>query len=76
MCVPPLLVDPRTLRHEETIIIALATVSVLAVVAVAAFFGYRMMHGELPWRHAAWRSVGTFIIQGRLNVLGFFLVEF
>ncbi|XP_068446560.1 bone morphogenetic protein receptor type-2-like [Clinocottus analis] len=35
----------RPLRHEETIIIALATVSVLAVVAVAAFFGYRMMRG-------------------------------
>uniref|UniRef100_A0A8D0AWT9 receptor protein serine/threonine kinase n=1 Tax=Sander lucioperca TaxID=283035 RepID=A0A8D0AWT9_SANLU len=37
---------PRTLRYEETVIIALATVSVLAVVAVAAFFGYRMMHGD------------------------------
>ncbi|CAN9498339.1 unnamed protein product [Ophioblennius macclurei] len=36
----------RTLSHEETVIIALATVSVLAVVAVAAFFGYRMMHGD------------------------------
>ncbi|XP_069579398.1 bone morphogenetic protein receptor type-2-like [Brachyistius frenatus] len=35
-----------TLRHEETVIITLATVSVLAVVAVAAFFGYRMMHGD------------------------------
>lgn len=38
--------DPHTLHYEETIIIALATVSVLAVVAVAAFFGYRMMRGE------------------------------
>uniref|UniRef100_A0A8C3FZJ3 Serine/threonine-protein kinase receptor n=1 Tax=Cyclopterus lumpus TaxID=8103 RepID=A0A8C3FZJ3_CYCLU len=37
---------PRPLRQEETIIIALATVSVLAVVAVAAFFGYRMMRGD------------------------------
>uniref|UniRef100_A0AAQ5Z3U7 receptor protein serine/threonine kinase n=1 Tax=Amphiprion ocellaris TaxID=80972 RepID=A0AAQ5Z3U7_AMPOC len=37
---------PRPLRHEETVIITLATVSVLAVVAVAAFFGYRMMHGD------------------------------
>ncbi|XP_062236744.1 bone morphogenetic protein receptor type-2-like isoform X2 [Platichthys flesus] len=36
---------PSTLRYEETVIIALATVSVMAVVAVAAFFGYRMMHG-------------------------------
>ncbi|XP_029302934.1 bone morphogenetic protein receptor type-2-like [Cottoperca gobio] len=36
----------HTLSQEETIIIALATVSVLAVVAVAAFFGYRMMHGN------------------------------
>ncbi|XP_069376773.1 bone morphogenetic protein receptor type-2-like isoform X1 [Paralichthys olivaceus] len=38
-------INPRTLRYEETVIIALATVSVMAVVAVAAFFGYRMMHG-------------------------------
>ncbi|XP_051915129.1 bone morphogenetic protein receptor type-2-like [Hippocampus zosterae] len=37
---------PHTLRYEETIIIALATVSVLAVIAVAAFFGYRMMRGD------------------------------
>uniref|UniRef100_A0A3Q2XZ61 receptor protein serine/threonine kinase n=1 Tax=Hippocampus comes TaxID=109280 RepID=A0A3Q2XZ61_HIPCM len=37
---------PHTLRYEETIIIALATISVLAVVAVAAFFGYRMMRGD------------------------------
>lgn len=43
-------IDPRTLGYEETVIITLATVSVLAVCAVAAFFGYRMMHGELPWR--------------------------
>ncbi|XP_038157902.1 bone morphogenetic protein receptor type-2-like [Cyprinodon tularosa] len=42
---PPQLID-GTLRNEETVIIALATVSVLVVVAVAAFFGYRMMHGD------------------------------
>uniref|UniRef100_A0A7N9AXK2 receptor protein serine/threonine kinase n=1 Tax=Mastacembelus armatus TaxID=205130 RepID=A0A7N9AXK2_9TELE len=39
-------VYPRTLRYEETVIIALATVSMMAVVAVAAFFAYRMMHGD------------------------------
>ncbi|KAF3857332.1 hypothetical protein F7725_009191 [Dissostichus mawsoni] len=38
--------NPHSLSWEETIIIALATVSVLAVVAVAAFFGYRMMLGD------------------------------
>lgn len=64
VCVP-LLIDSRTLRYEETVIITLATVSVLAVLAVAAFFGYRMMHGELPWRQEEQR---TFIIQGRKNV--------
>ncbi|RVE75259.1 hypothetical protein OJAV_G00015190 [Oryzias javanicus] len=37
---------PTTLRQEETIIIALATVAVLAVLIVAAFCGYRMMHGD------------------------------
>ncbi|KAL3045762.1 hypothetical protein OYC64_013922 [Pagothenia borchgrevinki] len=37
---------PHSLSWEETIIIALATVSVLAVVAVAAFFGYRMINGD------------------------------
>lgn len=37
---------PRALGYEETVIITLATVSVLAVLAVAAFFGYRMMHGD------------------------------
>ncbi|XP_056883167.1 bone morphogenetic protein receptor type-2-like isoform X3 [Takifugu flavidus] len=36
----------RTLGYEETVIITVATVSVLAVLAVAAFFGYRMMHGD------------------------------
>ncbi|CAL8289711.1 unnamed protein product [Lota lota] len=35
----------RTLQYEETVIIALASVSVLAVVAAAALFGYRMMRG-------------------------------
>ncbi|XP_033837147.1 bone morphogenetic protein receptor type-2-like [Periophthalmus magnuspinnatus] len=39
-------VTPRALRCEETIIIALATVTVMVVVAVAAYFGYRMMHGD------------------------------
>lgn len=38
--------DSRALGYEETVIITLATVFVLAVIAVAAFFGYRMMHGE------------------------------
>ncbi|XP_068165080.1 bone morphogenetic protein receptor type-2-like [Antennarius striatus] len=36
----------HTLGYEETVIITLATVSVLAVLAVAAFFGYRVMHGD------------------------------
>uniref|UniRef100_UPI0037E9B9C5 bone morphogenetic protein receptor type-2-like isoform X1 n=1 Tax=Semicossyphus pulcher TaxID=241346 RepID=UPI0037E9B9C5 len=36
----------RTLGYEETVIITLATVSMLAVLAVAAFFGYRKMHGD------------------------------
>lgn len=44
-------IDPHTLGYEEIVIITVATVSVLAVLAVAAFFGYRMMHGELPWLH-------------------------
>uniref|UniRef100_H3D6Y2 receptor protein serine/threonine kinase n=1 Tax=Tetraodon nigroviridis TaxID=99883 RepID=H3D6Y2_TETNG len=35
-----------TLGYEETVIITVATVSVLAVLAVAAFFGDRMMHGN------------------------------
>lgn len=39
-------ITTRTLRCEEKIIIALATVSVMAVVAVAAYFGYRMMRGD------------------------------
>lgn len=50
------LVDPRTLRYEDTLIIAFASVSMMAVVAVAAFFAYRMMHGELPWCHALRKS--------------------
>ncbi|XP_041835170.1 bone morphogenetic protein receptor type-2-like [Melanotaenia boesemani] len=37
---------PGTLHHKETIIIALATISMLAVIAVAAFFGYRLLHGD------------------------------
>ncbi|KAM9328101.1 bone morphogenetic protein receptor type-2-like [Pholidichthys leucotaenia] len=36
----------RSLHHKEIVIISLATVSILAVIAVAAFFGYRMMHGN------------------------------
>uniref|UniRef100_A0A671Z295 receptor protein serine/threonine kinase n=1 Tax=Sparus aurata TaxID=8175 RepID=A0A671Z295_SPAAU len=36
----------QPLCKDETVIITLATVSVLAVFAVAAFFGYRMMHGD------------------------------
>ncbi|XP_017282329.1 bone morphogenetic protein receptor type-2 isoform X2 [Kryptolebias marmoratus] len=39
-------INTSTLRHGETVIIVLVTVSVLAVVAVAVFFGYRMMHGD------------------------------
>lgn len=54
-------IGPPTLGYEEMVIITVATVSVLAVLAVAAFFGYRMMHGELPWLHAAMKN---FIIQG------------
>uniref|UniRef100_A0A3B3B7V1 receptor protein serine/threonine kinase n=1 Tax=Oryzias melastigma TaxID=30732 RepID=A0A3B3B7V1_ORYME len=37
---------PHPLPRPETIIIALATVAVLAVLIVAAFCGYRMMHGD------------------------------
>lgn len=62
-----LLVDPHTLRYQETVIIALATVSVLAVVAVAAFFGYRMMHGELPWRLDASIIQGCFWLSFIMN---------
>lgn len=58
MC--PSFTDPRTLGYEETVVITLATVSVLAVLAVAAFFGYRMMHGELPWCHTVTKSVHYF----------------
>uniref|UniRef100_A0A3Q0T1X6 receptor protein serine/threonine kinase n=1 Tax=Amphilophus citrinellus TaxID=61819 RepID=A0A3Q0T1X6_AMPCI len=38
--------SPTTAQPIQTVIITLATVSVLAVVAAAAFFGYRMMHGD------------------------------
>uniref|UniRef100_A0A8C5CHJ5 receptor protein serine/threonine kinase n=1 Tax=Gadus morhua TaxID=8049 RepID=A0A8C5CHJ5_GADMO len=44
----PTVVQPNhgpPLQYEETVIIALASVSVLAVVAAAALFGYRMMRG-------------------------------
>lgn len=54
-------IDSGTLGYEETVIITVATVSLLAVLAVAAFFGYRMMHGELPWLHVEMKN---FIIQG------------
>uniref|UniRef100_A0A6Q2YWD3 receptor protein serine/threonine kinase n=1 Tax=Esox lucius TaxID=8010 RepID=A0A6Q2YWD3_ESOLU len=40
---PPL---PTTLHCEETIVISLAIISVLAVIIVAAFFGYRMLRGD------------------------------
>lgn len=50
-------IDSPALGYEETVIITVATVSVLAVLAVAAFFGYRMMHGELPWLHAAMQNI-------------------
>lgn len=56
-CFCPSFIDPHTLGYEETVIITLATVSVLAVLAVAAFFGYRMMHGELSRRHAVTSSI-------------------
>ncbi|KAJ7345449.1 hypothetical protein JRQ81_001399 [Phrynocephalus forsythii] len=36
----------HTLRQDETIVIALASVSVLAVLVVALFFGYRMLTGD------------------------------
>ncbi|XP_031657580.1 bone morphogenetic protein receptor type-2 [Oncorhynchus kisutch] len=37
---------PRPLYREETIVIALASVSILAVLIVALFFGYRMLSGD------------------------------
>lgn len=65
---PSTLADLPTLRYEETVIIALAAVSMMAVVAVAAFFAYRMMHGELPWRHASrpFKSVSVILVQVQL----------
>ncbi|XP_037120927.1 bone morphogenetic protein receptor type-2 [Syngnathus acus] len=42
----PTTAQPIYPRYEETINIALATVFVLAVIVGAAFFGYRMMHGN------------------------------
>lgn len=50
-------IDAGALGYEEAVIITVATVSVLAVLAVAAFFGYRMMHGELPWLHAVIKNI-------------------
>ncbi|CAB1346872.1 unnamed protein product, partial [Coregonus sp. 'balchen'] len=38
--------DPRPLYREETIVIALASVSIVAVLIVALFFGYRMLSGD------------------------------
>lgn len=63
MC--PSFLDSRTLGYEETVIITVATVSVLVVLAVAAFFGYRMIRGELPW----WRAL---FIQSCLNPWNYF----
>ncbi|XP_061082078.1 bone morphogenetic protein receptor type-2-like [Conger conger] len=37
---------PRPLYREETIIIALASVSIVAIVIVALFFGYRVLTGD------------------------------
>ncbi|XP_042175998.1 bone morphogenetic protein receptor type-2-like [Oncorhynchus tshawytscha] len=37
---------PRPLYREETIVIALASVSIVAVLIVALFFGYRMLSGD------------------------------
>ncbi|XP_069052428.1 bone morphogenetic protein receptor type-2 isoform X1 [Lepisosteus oculatus] len=39
-------INPRPLYREETIVIALASVSVVAVLIVALFFGYRMLTGD------------------------------
>ena len=38
--------DPRPLYHEETIVIALASVSIAVVLIAALFFGYRMLTGK------------------------------
>uniref|UniRef100_A0AAZ3P1L4 receptor protein serine/threonine kinase n=1 Tax=Oncorhynchus tshawytscha TaxID=74940 RepID=A0AAZ3P1L4_ONCTS len=43
--------SPTTLQCEETIVISLAVVSVLAVIIFAAFFGYRMMHSGKQGLH-------------------------
>nr|XP_046220074.1 bone morphogenetic protein receptor type-2-like [Oncorhynchus gorbuscha] len=37
---------PRPLYREETIVIALASVSIVAVLIMALFFGYRMLSGD------------------------------
>ncbi|XP_062312754.1 bone morphogenetic protein receptor type-2 [Osmerus eperlanus] len=37
---------PRPLYHEETIVIALASVSIVVVLIAALFFGYRMLTGD------------------------------
>ncbi|KAG7466972.1 hypothetical protein MATL_G00148300 [Megalops atlanticus] len=37
---------PRPLYREETIVIALASVSIVAILIVALFFGYRMLTGD------------------------------
>ncbi|KAG5833164.1 hypothetical protein ANANG_G00272950 [Anguilla anguilla] len=39
-------VFPRPLYREETIVIALASVSIVAILIVALFFGYRMLTGD------------------------------
>lgn len=40
------ILDPRPLYREEAIFIALASVSIVAVLIVALFFGYRMLTGD------------------------------
>lgn len=71
-----LLAAHGTLHQKETVIIALATVSVLVVVAATAFFGYRMMHSKLPWSQAMKKSAKHrfyfilyifFFVSGQLN---------
>lgn len=37
----------RSFHRDETIVIALASVSVLAVLIAALFFGYRMLAGRV-----------------------------
>lgn len=41
--------DQQPLHRDEAIFIALASVSIVAVLIVALFFGYRMMMGEIQY---------------------------